>query len=152
MPATRKRPAPGTSPLPPREQTAKDNRIASPDMAQPNFPGWQYPNMNSPSDQNAVNFSSYQSNGQQISPTNQYIPSAAQQLTRRQLNGNQNMVQAQYGSPSNGQWADNGAQPPGSDWPVQYDDLDQRAEVAKGEATAKRKTIPPFIQKLSRYG
>ena len=36
-------------------------------------------------------------------------------------------------------------------WPAaQYDDLDQKALVAKRDAQAKRKQIPPFIQKLSR--
>ena len=34
----------------------------------------------------------------------------------------------------------------------QYDDLDQRASLAQSDAQSKRKQIPPFVQKLSRYG
>ena len=30
--------------------------------------------------------------------------------------------------------------------------LEEKAQKAKREAQAKRKTIPPFVQKLSRYG
>ncbi|KAL8957884.1 MAG: hypothetical protein Q9183_005948, partial [Haloplaca sp. 2 TL-2023] len=35
--------------------------------------------------------------------------------------------------------------------PNTSDDLDQRALVAQKDAQAKRKQIPPFVQKLSRY-
>ena len=42
--------------------------------------------------------------------------------------------------------------PPAEDgWPAQYDDLDHKALLAKRDAQSKRKQIPPFIQKLSRY-
>lgn len=62
---------------------------------------------------------------------------------------NQTLVTAQdYGS--GGGW-DNGAQMRVQDgWQASYDDLDQRAELAKRDAQGKRKQIPPFIQKLSR--
>ena len=151
MPATRKRPAPGTSPLPTREQIAKENRTASPDMAQSNFPGFLYPDPNN--DPNAANFGPYQNNGQQMSPTDQYMSPAAQQLqlAGRQMNGNQNIVQAQYGMPNDGQWPEGGSQHPGPNWPVQYDQLDRQAEDAEREAKSKRKIIPPFVQKLNRY-
>lgn len=35
-------------------------------------------------------------------------------------------------------------------WRNEGDDLDQKALVAKRDAQAKRKQIPPFVQKLSR--
>lgn len=37
-------------------------------------------------------------------------------------------------------------------WGESLDELYQRALVAKREVQAKRKQIPPFVQKLSRYG
>ena len=49
--------------------------------------------------------------------------------------------------PASGQWNGQGQ----SGWPNGYDQLDQQAETAKAEAQSKRKQIPPFIQKLSRY-
>ncbi|KAL8896216.1 MAG: hypothetical protein Q9207_007815 [Kuettlingeria erythrocarpa] len=36
-------------------------------------------------------------------------------------------------------------------WGTNGDDLDQKAHLAKGDAQAKRKQIPPFIQKLSSF-
>ena len=36
------------------------------------------------------------------------------------------------------------------DWADGIDDLEQKAQVAKKEALAKKKQIPPFVQKLSR--
>lgn len=49
--------------------------------------------------------------------------------------------------------ADYGAQIPAENsWASQYDDLDQRALIAQRDAEAKRKSIPPFVQKLSRLG
>jgi heat shock transcription factor len=69
------------------------------------------------------------------------------QLVRR--NPNQQLVSR--GQPS---WQDTGgsAQPGEPVWPPVDDeaDLEQRALEAKKEAQAKRKQIPPFVQKLSR--
>lgn len=101
----------------------------------------------SPNQQNANNFATSQNTGQ----TDQYLASTAQQLARRPVDGYQNLVQTQHdGTVGNEQWAGNEDQTPTGDWPVQYDDLDQRAEIAKRDAQSKRKQIPPFIQKLSR--
>ena len=41
-------------------------------------------------------------------------------------------------------------QAPSQGYPKQEDDLDQQALRAKKDAEAKRKQIPPFVQKLSR--
>ena len=63
---------------------------------------------------------------------------------------NQNLVQTQkLPTIGNGTW-DGHQGALGDDWQTSYDDLDQRAEIAKREVQAKRKHIPPFIQKLSR--
>lgn len=39
----------------------------------------------------------------------------------------------------------------GDGWGESLAELEQRALVAKREAQAKRKQIPPFVQKLRRY-
>jgi heat shock transcription factor len=39
----------------------------------------------------------------------------------------------------------------GGGWINTDEQLEQRALIAKREAQAKRKQIPPFVQKLSRY-
>ena len=78
------------------------------------------------------------------------VPPNSTQLVRR--NPNQQLATRNRNS-----WPDSGSglQPS----PAPYDqlddederDLEQRALVAKREAQARRKQIPPFVQKLSRY-
>lgn len=67
------------------------------------------------------------------------------QLIRR--NPNQQLAQA----PRRNQWDGFAAEP--QQWETVDDDeeLEQKAAVAKKDAQAKRKQIPPFVQKLSRY-
>lgn len=67
------------------------------------------------------------------------------QLVRR--NPNQQLAPA----PRRGQW--DGYPSPAPQWENIADDdeeLEQKAAVAKKDAQAKRKQIPPFVQKLSR--
>ena len=75
-------------------------------------------------------------------------PQPANQLTRRQPNQPIVPVREQAGG-VNRQWNDAGGVSQNGWAPV--DDLDQRADAAKRDAESKRKQIPPFIQKLSRY-
>lgn len=68
------------------------------------------------------------------------------QLVRR--NPNQQLATA----PRRGQW--DGYPSPTQQWENMVDDdeeLEQKAAIAKKDAQAKRKQIPPFVQKLSRY-
>jgi heat shock transcription factor len=67
------------------------------------------------------------------------------QLVRR--NTNQQLTPAARRN----QWE--GFPSPTQQWETVDDDeeLDQKAAVAKKDAQAKRKQIPPFVQKLSRY-
>jgi heat shock transcription factor len=70
----------------------------------------------------------------------------AGQLVRR--NPNQQLAPA----PRRGQW--DGYNSPTQQWETIADDdeeLEQKAAIAKKDAQAKRKQIPPFVQKLSRY-
>ena len=51
-------------------------------------------------------------------------------------------------------WADGTAGPPSAGdgaWADGIEELEQKAQVAKRDAQAKRKQIPPFVQKLNRY-
>jgi heat shock transcription factor, other eukaryote len=36
-------------------------------------------------------------------------------------------------------------------WGDDIEELERQAQIAKREAQAKRKQIPPFVQKLNRY-
>ena len=61
-----------------------------------------------------------------------------------------------YGDSSETGWMgynDNG-QPevqPGEEWMNDEEEVERRAQIAKRDAQTKRKQIPPFIQKLKRY-
>ena len=118
--------------------------------------GWQAQSManDGSSYQDPSTYDSYPNNGMSTTQQTdmQFTPSA-HMLTRRPLN--QNLVAQNYANAGNGSWnaAENGggSVPAGDTWPAQYDELDQRAEMAKRDSQSKRKQIPPFIQKLSRY-
>ena len=80
-----------------------------------------------------------------------YPPAVAppsNQLVRR--NTNQQVAR----TPQRNQWS-NFANQPDRVWEdmehEEEQDLDQKAAIAKKDAQAKRKQIPPFVQKLSRY-
>ena len=87
---------------------------------------------------------------------------AAQQpsntLARRPMNA---LVPTNATYDANGQWSsflgDDGALVQQSGLPEEHVEadsvevLEEKAQKAKREAQAKRKTIPPFVQKLSRY-
>jgi heat shock transcription factor len=154
--ATRKRGAPGTSPVPPQQQqpfnssfpagqdnSSFDNQFV--DWGNADAAG----NLNSQFP-NASGFDTgiYDAGlDSSLGLGNGGVPST--QLVRR--HPNQQLV-----SRGNA-WQDlnNPASQPGQGaWEAMdegEDDLEQRALVAKKEAQAKRKQIPPFVQKLSRW-
>ena len=81
------------------------------------------------------------------------IPGSSGLLVRRSVN--QPMVsRANYNAVGNETWPivseDVVQQPQGQAWVNNGDDLQQKAQVAKRDMQAKRKQIPPFVQKLSR--
>lgn len=85
-------------------------------------------------------------------------PNSSNQLVRR--NTNQQLAQR---TPQRNQWSnfnnntnnDTSLQNSDRVWENMEEedepDLDQKAAIAKKDAQAKRKQIPPFVQKLSRY-
>lgn len=75
---------------------------------------------------------------------------ASNQVARRQpanqmVNRGRSYEQPSASLPEQGNGPESGG------WSESLDELYQRAMVAKREAQAKRKQIPPFVQKLSRY-
>ena len=75
------------------------------------------------------------------------------QLARRPV-AQQLVSRVNYHNSADETWpmvADEGMQQANEDtWMNNLDDLEQRAMIAKRETQAKRKQIPPFVQKLSR--
>ena len=143
---TRKRPAPGASPL---MQTQQSNTNMPHDPAL----SWQPPdtsNRNGAYPDPSIYGGQAHNTCPQAAATQQ--PQSANQLTRR--TPNQPLIPIHnYTGSGTGTWQMNetaASVPNENDWPMQYDDLDQKALIAKKDAESKRKQIPPFVQKLSR--
>lgn len=89
----------------------------------------------------------------------QNLPQTSTALTRRQPSRSLVPAPLQAFDANSDLWANFGddagmLQPPngGVDDNDNIELLEERAQKAKREAQAKRKQIPPFVQKLSRYG
>lgn len=143
---TRKRPAPGTSPLEqpqPQQLPGSPKRTADPTL------GWQPQGTDAYPDP-----SLYSSQSQNVYPPNS--PTKPQQTTNQlaRRTANQPMVPIHnYASAGSEPWQLNESatqMQTGDEWSMQSTDLNQKAEAAKKEAQANRKQIPPFVQKLSR--
>ena len=146
----RKRPAPGSSPLGHEKLRDLKNNTSYP-MARPEFQQQassdgvppNYPD--SPNNYGASNIY----NGSM--PANAPASPLGNQIVRRQPD-NQIVPMMNYSNNEHPLAPDYGSIPPPAEdgWLSQYDDLDQKALLAKRDAQSKRKQIPPFIQKLSR--
>ena len=140
---SRKRAAPGAAP-------AGYQQVQQP--ANPYHP----PSMNQLSDDQFLQFSqstqapnAYQEANSYAMGNNNYPPTNQQpsnQLSRRPMN--QVVARPRYESPTTQAWPDN--QNGDSVWADDIQELEQKAQVAKRDAQAKRKQIPPFVQKLNR--
>lgn len=147
---SRKRPAPGASPFSPQSQAPLDPIFSPPQMS-----------LNQYSKYNQANRASTPSTYPDPSPNYSQVPSspmpqqqpASSQMTRRPPT--QSIAErTTYPNGSADMWPSlsaNGVQQLGeAAWGNSGDDLDHKALVAQGDAQAKRKQIPPFVQKLSR--
>ncbi|KAK9619320.1 Heat shock transcription factor [Aspergillus fumigatus] len=151
---TRKRPAPGTTPtVHPQLSPISNYPAANPgsQLSNDQFLQWGQnpPNVITPpyTDAGSYNVAPY--------TTNQDVPgatvTASTQLARRQLpNQLVNRGRGYEQTPSVYSDHSGGAGEPGG-WGESLDELYRRALVAKREAQAKRKQIPPFVQKLSSF-
>lgn len=153
---TRKRPAPGTTPAVhpqigavPNFQNPNPNSQLSNDQ----FLQWgQNPPANvvntsfvDPSAYNTAAYASTQDlNGPAASTSNQLTrrPPTNQLVSR---NRGYEQAPATYAENAAGAGTGEGV------WGESIEELYNRAQTAKREAQAKRKQIPPFVQKLSRY-
>lgn len=154
---SRKRPAPGASPLIQQQQPAPISiNAASSHMSTDQYLQWHQQNV--PNDtptypDPAANYNSNLYHGMNQSQSTPTPSSVSKQLARRP--GNQQMVpRATYNNVGNDAWPvisdDSLPQPSEQSWLNTNDDLEQKAQVARRETQAKRKQIPPFVQKLSR--
>ena len=147
---TRKRPAPGASPMqsPQSQNIAAVTHNSATTTATMTDPYVPWPQQNSISYPDPT--SGYGSN---LYASANGIPAThSNQLARRSM-GQQMVPRASYNDSAGEAWPvvpENMVQPPAEGWVNENDDLNQRAEVAKRETQAKRKQIPPFVQKLSR--
>ncbi|KAL8717730.1 MAG: hypothetical protein Q9225_005056 [Loekoesia sp. 1 TL-2023] len=154
---SRKRPAPGTSPVNQLSQPPIDPPLSAAQMASNQNIQWNpanqasttpsapdpYPN----SPRNYPYAPQHTTQSQQPSSNQLTRRPPAQDLAQTQkvpyLNGNAELW------PS---FSENGMQHPSdAPWGNNGDDLDQKALIAKRDAQAKRKQIPPFVQKLSSF-
>ncbi|PWY80500.1 heat shock transcription factor [Aspergillus heteromorphus CBS 117.55] len=152
---TRKRPAPGTSPVvhPQLNPLSTYPQNTGNSLSNDQFLQWGQnpsPNASSPSypDTNPYSATAYTSSPDVPAAT---VP-ASGQLARRQtptqqlVSRGRGFEQTQTPFPDHG----NGNGESGG-WGESLEDLYQRAMVAKRDSQAKRKQIPPFVQKLSSF-
>ncbi|KAL8810530.1 MAG: hypothetical protein Q9200_002498 [Gallowayella weberi] len=149
---TRKRPAPGTSPASQQSQPNLQPSTFRSHIASNQYPQWNSANQASPQPPNP------ESSG--ISPHTLFAPTPQQQpasheLTRRppaQDGTESTPFPSGTGTDVWSTLADNGTREVGeATWGEGKDLLDQKAQAAKVDAQAKRKQIPPFVQKLSSF-
>ncbi|OAX77240.1 hypothetical protein ACJ72_08464 [Emergomyces africanus] len=144
---SRKRPAPGASPTPRQQITPADPQLSNDQFLQwggqtgpihsespaPLAGASQYPSMPPPSDVNAIQAS------------NQLARRPDHQLVSRARLHDSNLISLlDPGRPR----PDERGDPTAAETEAE---LEQRALLAKQDAQAKRKQIPPFVQKLRRY-
>ncbi|KAL3458944.1 hypothetical protein BJX64DRAFT_209630 [Aspergillus heterothallicus] len=152
----RKRPAPGTSPVvhPQLGQLPNYPPSSGSPLSNEQFLQW---GQNPPSSAVAVpsfpSLNSYNTSAGQAAPTQDIAsaPTASNQIARRQpanqlVNRNRTYEQPSASFPDQ----DAGSGESGG-WSESLEELYQRANAAKREAQAKRKQIPPFVQKLSSF-
>lgn len=152
---TRKRPAPGASPLiQEQSQSAMDYRSQSPPVSNDQLFRWGHNLQGNETSAYPDPAAAYTPNiyGGLTQPQGMPVPLSTQ-ITRRPPN--QQLVPR--GRTINGtagdQWLGLGDIPTPSStdgWANNDEDLGQKALIAKRDAQAKRKPIPPFVQKLSR--
>ncbi|CEN60677.1 Putative Heat shock transcription factor [Aspergillus calidoustus] len=152
----RKRPAPGTSPVvhPQLGQLPNYPPTSGSPLSNEQFLQWgQTPASNTVAAPSFPALNSY-NNAAVPSTSTQDIPSAStvsNQIARRQTPNqlvNRNRAYEQPSATLPEQDAGSGES---GGWSESLEELYQRANTAKREAQAKRKQIPPFVQKLSSF-
>lgn len=82
------------------------------------------------------------------------LPAVSNQLARRPATHHL-VPHTNFANTGDDSWpiiAEDGVQPPQDQaWRNSNDELEREAQIARRDTQAKRKQIPPFVQKLSRY-
>jgi len=144
---SRKRPAPGADPIPfppqmPNPTPAYNDGLGQ-NLSNDEFFQWGQTGQTAP----AYNDNNFALNANAYPQVNAQ-PST--QLTRRPMTHLAAPVRTRM-SEDGSAWIDpSGAQAMDSAWEDDISALEARAQVAKRDAQAKRKQIPPFVQKLNR--
>ncbi|KIV93015.1 hypothetical protein PV10_04260 [Exophiala mesophila] len=147
---SRKRPAPGTSPTNYPQQVPPQNTNPIPpynsgldaNLSNEQFLQWGQGAHQLP----AFNDNSYASNSSTFPQPSQQ---SSTQLTRLPMG--QLAPRNRSGDEPSGWFDQTGAQGPDADWSNSIAELEAKAQIAKKEAQAKRKQIPPFVQKLNSF-
>ncbi|KAL4882239.1 hypothetical protein BJY04DRAFT_187507 [Aspergillus karnatakaensis] len=149
----RKRPAPGTSPVVhPQLGLPNYSQPSTSPLSNEQFLQWgqnPVPNSVTPTsfpDTNSYNTTTLPASAQDI-PT---ASTASNQVARRQP-ATQIASRSRSYDPPSASVSDQGNGSGETGWSESLDELYQRALTAKREAQAKRKQIPPFVQKLSSF-
>ena len=149
---SRKRPAPGASPI--VEQPAMNYSAGASQLPNDQYLRWgQSPQLNGgsgyPDPTGCFNPNLYNGVAQPQEKTTQ----TSNQLTKRPAN-QQLVTRAGFSSANNDAWPTFGEgitqQPEDEAWINEDEELERKALIAKRDAQAKRKPLPPFVQKLSR--
>ncbi|KAL4961001.1 heat shock factor family protein [Aspergillus stella-maris] len=151
----RKRPAPGTSPIPhPQLGQLPNYPPSSGPLSNDQFLQWgqnqssntlpasSFPDINTYSPSGAIQPSTHDASG---------VPTASNQIARRPPTNQMVNRSRNYESPSASLPEQGNGPGESGGWSESLDELYKRAMVAKREAQAKRKQIPPFVQKLSSF-
>ncbi|OCT52545.1 hypothetical protein CLCR_09621 [Cladophialophora carrionii] len=156
---SRKRPAPGADPMPYPTQMQNSapafNDGLGQQLSNDQFLQWgqtgQPATVPSYNDNSyAMNASLFPQNNSQNNPQN--VPQPSNQLTRRpaaQLSSR--IPQPNQDAKAWMDTSDSGINPTDGAWGDGLAELEARAQIAKREAQAKRKQIPPFVQKLNSF-
>ncbi len=152
---SRKRAAPGASPaIQHQQRPGIEHNGAMAATTQDQYLSWNQQPSSSSASTYPDPISNYNSNIYNGGTQSHAAPgSGLNQVARRGV-GQQLVPRANYNAAGNDTWplvVDDGIQQANEDaWMNNGDDLEQRAMIAKRETQAKRKQIPPFVQKLSR--
>ena len=160
---TRKRQAPGASPVQQAQQLHQQQQPSELDlkseasqMATDQYLQWHQQHL-------ANSALSYPDTGNDLTTNlfnalNQATPpppaAVSNQLARRPATHHL-VSRTNFGNTADDSWPiipEDGMQPPQDQpWRNSNDDLEREAQIARRDTQAKRKQIPPFVQKLSRY-
>jgi heat shock transcription factor, other eukaryote len=152
---SRKRPAPGTSPLIQHQQQSSTSlNIGALQMSTDQNLQWHQPDMTNAGASYPDSSSTFASNMYTGRAQQNALPTTASTQVARRAIDHHLVPRATYSNGVEDSWPllpeDGLPQSQDPTWLNTTDDLEQKAQIARRDTQAKRKQIPPFVQKLSR--